>query len=173
MIIFLVAMAAASSEPPPGRYEGDWYVSDTTDNVTGEREVEAFQMQFKGDESSFVTIKMRCLSGKPTISVEWDNLSFPDQTVLSISPILSDGTNPKSERYIFEKPSDDIFRGLRASPDASANIVTTIGDAKQINLVAHLSTGSKGVEIDVNGTRGAWGRVSRNCPIRIMPLPAQ
>ena len=171
MIIFLVAAAVASTQPPLGRYEGNWYISDTTDNITGEREVEAFQIHLKKDDPNYVTIKMRCSNSQPTFSIEWDNLSFPDQTVLSISPIMSDGTNPKSERYIFEKSEDSLARGLRASPDTSANIVSILGNAKHIYLVAHLSLGSQGVEIDVNGTLGAWRRVSRNCPVKVMPLP--
>jgi hypothetical protein len=171
MIVLLIAAAVASTHAIPGRYEGDWYISDTTDNITGEREVEALQLHLKKDDPDYVTIRMRCSNSKPTVYIEWDNSSFPDQTVLSISPIMSDGTNPKSERYIFEKSEDNIERGLRASPDTSANMVAFIGNAKQVNLIAHLSLGSKSVEIDINGTLGAWGRVSRNCPVKAMPLP--
>jgi hypothetical protein len=171
MIDFLIAAAAASVQLTPGRHEGDWYISDTTDNITGKREVEAFQLHLKQDDPNYVTITMRCSNSKPTIFIEWHDLSFPDQTVLSISPILPDGTNPKSERYIFEKSEDSVERGLRASPDTSANIVSMIGRAKTINLVAHLSIASKGIEIDVNGAPDAWSRVARNCPIKLMPLP--
>jgi hypothetical protein len=173
MISLLIFAAAASVQPPPGRYEGDWYVSDTTDNITGEREVDAFRLHFKRDGSEYVTIRMRCSSAKPTMFIEWDDVAFPDQTVLSISPIRADGTNPNSDRYIFEKSQDSIDRGLRASPDSSANIISLIGDAKSINLVAHLGAGSKSVEIDVDGATRAWKRVSRHCPIRTLPVLAQ
>jgi hypothetical protein len=173
MIVFLIAAAAVSTQPSPARYEGDWYISDTKYNITGEREVEAFQLHLKQDDPNYVTIRMRCSNSKPMVFIEWDNLSFPDQTVLSISPILSDGTNPKSDKYIFEKSEGVIDRGLRASPDSSANLVSMIGSTKQINLTAHLSVGSKSVNIDVNGTLGAWGRVSRNCPVKLLPLPPQ
>ena len=171
MIALFIAAAAGAIQSAPARYEGDWYVSDTTDNITGEREVYAFQSFLKGDDPNYVTIRMRCSDTKPTIFIEWENLSFPDQTVLTISPILSDGTNPKSEQYIFQKSEDIIERGLRASPDTSANIVSTIGNSKHLALVAHLSAGSKSVEIDVSGTLGAWSRVSRNCPVKLMTLP--
>ena len=178
MILLLIAAAVSSTQITPGRYEGDWYMIDTTDNITGEREVEAMQLHLEQDDPNYVTIRMRCSNAKPTIYVEWDNssfpsqkLSFPDQTVLTISPILADFTNPKSQQFIFEKSEGSIDRGLRASPEASASLVSLIGSAKHVNLVAYLSASSKSVEIDVNGTQGAWNRVSRNCPVKIMPLP--
>jgi hypothetical protein len=178
MIVFLIAAAVSSTQIAPGRYEGDWYISDTTDNITGEREVEAMQLHLERGDPNYVTIRMRCSNAKPTIYVEWDDSSFPsqklwfpDQTVLMISPILADFTNPKSQQFIFEKSEDSIDRGLRASPESSASLVSLIGSAKRINLVAYLSASSKNVEIDVNGTQGAWSRVSRNCPVKNMLLP--
>ena len=161
------ALQAASADRT---YEGEWYLSDTTDNNTGEREVYAFVHHLKADDPNYVTVKLRCLQGKPTLSVEWDNLTFPDQQVITIGYYSSSGKT-SVKPYVFEKSADAVERGLRTSLEISREIVSSIGQATYLTLAAHLPAGTQTVGLDVAGTPKAWSRVSRHCPVRTLPLP--
>jgi hypothetical protein len=171
MISLLVGLAVAQAQPASRTFEADWYISDQTDNNTGEREVYAFQTYLKKNDPNFVTLTMRCSKGKPTFFVEWHDLAFPDQTVLTLGPVANPDAEPAEERYVFEKSEETLERGLRASPDTSAKIVAAIGLAKYSTVTAHLASGTRTVGVDVDGTQRAWSRVSRHCPVRIMPRP--
>jgi hypothetical protein len=171
MMSLIVAMAIAQAPPVDRAYEGDWYVSDDTDNNTGERKVYAFQLYLKKNDPNYVTLTMRCSSGKPTLFVEWEHLAFPDQVVLTIGPVANSDSEPKEQQYVFEKSEDPIERGLRASPETSETIVSAIGEAKYATVTAHLAPGTRTIGIDVDGTQRAWSRVSRHCPVRIMTRP--
>ena len=171
MISIIIALAAAQAHPSPRTYEGDWYVSDDTDNNTGQRKVYAFQTHIKTDHPDYVTLTMRCSIGKPTLFVEWHDVAFPDQSVLTIASSVSPNAEPKVERYVFEKSKDFVESGLRATPEDSAKIISDIGQAKNTTITAHLTSGAKSVEMDVSGTQRAWSRVSRHCPVRTMPVP--
>lgn len=168
--LFALAAAAATQAQPPDRtYEGNWYVSDTTNNNTGEREVYAFQLHLKRDDPDYVTLTMRCSKGRPTFFVEWEGLAFPDQAVLTLGPVATPDSYPAEQQYVFEKSEDVIERGLRASPETSAKIVAAIGTAKYMIVTAHRESGAKSVGMDVDGTQRAWSRVSRHCPLQVMP----
>lgn len=171
MISVIVAAALAQAEPVDRTYEGDWYVSDHTDNNTGERKVYAFQTYLKRGDPNYVTLRMRCFNEKPIFMVEWQDLTFPDQAVLTIGPIPNPDSEPVEERYVFEKSDDPVEPGLRASPDTSARIVFAIGQAKYATVAAHLASGTRAIGIDIDGTQRAWSRVSRHCPIRKMARP--
>ena len=170
-MIGLLFLLAAQAQPADRTYEGDWYVSDDTDNNTGERKVYAFQTYLKRGDPDYVTLTMRCSNGKPRFFVEWEDLAFPDQAVLTIGPVANSDSEPAEERYVFEKSEDVIERGLHASPETSAKIVSAIGQAKYAIITAHLASGKRTVGMDVDGTQRAWSRVSRHCPVRIMPRP--
>jgi hypothetical protein len=167
----LILATAGMAAPTDRKQEGDWYIADNTDNNTGQREVYASQMYFPSDQHWYVTLTMRCSGGKPTFFIDWTEIAFPDQTVVTISPILADGSNPAEERYVFEKTEDPIEHGLRASPETSSKIVAALGQAISAEFTAHLSSGRKTAVIDVAGMPGAWSRVSRHCPFRTMPVP--
>lgn len=152
-------------------YEGDWYVSDDTDNNTGERKVYAFQLHFEKNDPGYLTLTMRCTNGKPTFFVDWTEISFPDEAVITIGPAASQAFPPKEDQYVFEKSEDVTESGLRASPETSARIISAIGRAKYATITAHLSSGSRTVGVEVAGTQGAWSRVSRHCPVQRMPRP--
>jgi hypothetical protein len=54
MFSIFIAAALVQGVPadlPDRTYESDWYVSDDTDNNTGERKVGAFQIYIKPDDS--------------------------------------------------------------------------------------------------------------------------
>lgn len=168
MIEMFLAALALQAGPVDRSSEGDWHVADTTDNNTGERDVRAMQLFI--DSRDFVKLSMVCKDGQPAFVVEWDDLPFPDHAVLTIDPLVDDTPSP-AQRYVFEKSKEIAERGLRASSDVSGQIVRSIGRAKSISITAHLSTGDRIVIVDTDGTQGAWARVSRHCPVRIMPLP--
>jgi hypothetical protein len=170
-MIGLLLFVAAHAQLVDRSQEGDWYVSDNTDNNTGEREVYAFQLHLEQGDPEYVTLALRCSNGKPTFFVEWQDLAFPDQAVLTIGPVASPDSEPAEERYVFEKSKDVLERGLRASPETSAKIISAIAQAKYATVTAHLAYGTKTVGMDVDGTQRAWSRVSRHCPVRIMPQP--
>lgn len=171
MLSNLGVAISTQAEPVDRTYEGDWYVSDDTDNNTGERKVDAFQMYLKRGDPNYVTLRMRCSHGKPTFFVEWEGVVFPEQAVLTIGSVATPDSEPTSVRYLFEKSDDVVERGLRASPDTSAKIVSSIGEAKYATVPAHLSYGSRTVGMDVAGTQRAWSRVTRHCPVRKWPQP--
>lgn len=172
MINLMVIAAALAQAPTIDRtYEGNWYVSDSTSNNTGEREVYAFQLHLKARDPDYVTLTMRCSNGKPTILIDWQNITFPDQAVITLGPVADPDSEPAEVQYVFEKSEDSIERGMRASSDTSAKIVSAIGQAKYITITAHLSAGSRTVGMDINGTQAAWSRVSRHCPVQILELP--
>ena len=171
MFSALIAMSAVLAQPDHRSSEGDWYVSDQTDNNTGEREVYARQFYLRKEDPNYVTLTMRCSKGKPTLFVEWADLDFPDQTVLTIGPVASPDSEPADEQYVFGRSSDVMERGLEASPGTSAKIVSAIGRANYLTVTAHLASGTRIVGIKVNGTQGAWSRVSRHCPVQIMQRP--
>jgi hypothetical protein len=168
-IVILAALLQAS--PADRAYEGDWFVSDSTDNNTGEREVYAFIVHFARADPDYVTLTMRCSKGNPTIFVEWQDRVFPNQTVLTIGPISVPETDPAEAQYVFEKSHDSIERGLRASPETSKKIISALGDSKYTTLTAHLASGSRTITLEVDGTQRAWNRVSRHCPIQLYSLP--
>jgi hypothetical protein len=169
--ILFAASAAAQTLPADRTYEGDWYVSDDTDNNTGERKVYAFQLHLKKNDPDYVTLKMRCTSGRPTFFVDWDGLAFPDQAVITVGPVAGPDAEPVEAQYVFEKSQEITEPGLRASPETSAKIVSAIGTAKYATITAHLATGSRTVGVDVAGTQAAWSRVSRHCPVKLMQRP--
>jgi hypothetical protein len=169
VVITTAAGTNVQAETPSRTYEGVWYVSDSTDNNTGEREVEAFQSYI---EDQYVTLRMRCTNGKPTFFVEWEDQVFPDQAVLSIASAMTAEVGAGERPYVFEKSTDVVQRGLRASAETSAKIVADLGQAKYASITAHLASGSRTVGIEINGTQGAWRRVSRHCPIQTLPQPA-
>lgn len=168
MIEMLLAALALQPAPDDRSKEGDWHVVDTTDNNTGEREVYAMQLFI--DSRDFVKLSMICKHGKPAFVVDWDDLPFPDHAVLTIDPLVDD-ISSSAQRYIFEKSKEVTERGLHASSEVSGQIVRAIGRATSVSITAHLSTGDRTVIIDTEGTQGAWTRVSRHCPVRIVPLP--
>src|SRR5690242_16449540 len=103
IISFLIAAALTQAQPFDRAHEGDWYVSDDTDNNTGERKVYAFQMYLKRNDPDYLTLTLRCSNGKPAFFVEWQDLPFPDQAVLTIGPVATPDSEPLEERYVFEK----------------------------------------------------------------------
>lgn len=159
----------ASATSPTRTYEGVWYVMDSTDNNTGAREVEAFQSYIK--PANYVTLRMRCSNGKPTMFVEWADVEFPDQVVLTIGPRRDLASATNDQQYVFAKSDDPVESGLRAAPETSSAIVSAMTGAKYALVVAHLSSGRRAVDMDVDGTAGAWSRVSRHCPIRTSQPP--
>lgn len=172
MTLLLALLAGMQADLPVGRkYEGNWYVSDTTDNNTGEREVYAFQLFLETGNPNYVTLTMRCEAGRPIVVLEWDKVTFPDQAVVTIGPAIDPDSEPDLKRYVFEKSSDRVRRGLLASPDTSADIVAAIGEAPYATVTAHTTYGSQTVGMKVAGAQRAWARVSRHCPAPIMPLP--
>lgn len=167
--LLALALAAQDELRNPRRWAGDWYVSDTTDNTTGEREVYAFQSHVT--RSEYVSLKMRCSERKPTFFVEWDDLPLPKVAVISIEPLTGPETPSEDVRYVFEKSDDVVERGHRATPDVSKKIVSAIGRAPTLMLTAHLASGSRSLVFNVAGTQQAWDRVVRHCPAPKMPLP--
>lgn len=168
---FLLALLAASASPSPDhRYEGGWYVSDTTDNITGDREVYAFQSRIKQDDPDYVTLWMRCVGGKPTLDLEWMDVSFPDQTVLTIAPVAPN-REPAETGYIFARSKDVGLSGVRASADVSRAIVAAVGTSNYITIASHLGAGSRTIGMETKGMQAAWLRVSRHCPVRKLPTP--
>src|SRR4051812_33409677 len=89
LILASLIATAAQAQPTDRTHEGNWYVGDQTDNNTGEREVYAMQIYIKKNDPDFVTLRMRCWEGKPTFFVEWQDIAFPDQAVLTIGPVAS------------------------------------------------------------------------------------
>jgi hypothetical protein len=170
MMSLLLAAMIAAAQPIDRTFEGEWYISDVTDNNTGEREVYAFQTFI--DRSDYMSLRLICLEGKPTFFVEWDKLAFPSQTVLTIGPVASPDSEPYEKSYVFRKSNEDLtLRGLQATPEVSQSIISAIGDAKYVTVTAHLSSGNRTVGIEVDGTQRAWSRVSRHCPVQILPQP--
>ncbi|MET3472081.1 hypothetical protein ABIC78_002616 [Novosphingobium sp. 1529] len=171
MIKFVIAAAAALAQPADTTYEGKWFVSDDTDNNTGERKVYAFRVYLKPSDPDYVTLTMRCTNGKPTFFVDWDGFAFPDETVLTIGPVNDPDAEPNEKSYVFEKSTEISESGLRASPEISASIIAALGKAKYATVTAHLASGSRTVGVEIDGTQRAWDRVSRHCPVQIMPRP--
>ena len=168
-MIALALLFAAQAQPADRTYEGDWYVSDTTNNNTGEREVYAFQLYL--ERPDYVTLTMRCTGGKPAFFVDWDKQTFPEVAVLSLGGATSPHNAPKMQRYVFEKSEEATEPGLRASPETSERIVAAIGNSLFLTLTAHLTYGDRTIVTEVSGTPRAWSRVSRHCPVRIMSRP--
>lgn len=168
LALLLTSAASALSATDP-RYEGDWYVSDMTDNITGEREVEAFSQLIT--QSDFVTLRMRCSAGKPTIAIEWSDMTFPDKVAVSIAAGQSPDADPVDRTYVFTNSDDPVERGLHAAPDTSSSIVAALGISKYAAITVHGSPTPKLVTISVDGTQRAWSRVIRHCPVQIMSRP--
>lgn len=174
LALAIVAITSIDAADTRGRpvgpgYEGIWYVSDSTDNNSGDREVWAFQSYF-GD-ADYVSLRMRCTSGKPLFYVEWADQKFPDQTVVTIGASADADSDPTNRQYVFELSKDPVDWGLRASPETSAQIITAIADAGYVSVTAYPISGVRTVGMDSTGTREAWGRVTRHCPVRKMTTP--
>lgn len=165
----ILASVSAAAQTADRSREGVWYVADSTDNNTGERTVYALQLYFESDV--FVSLYLRCSKGRPTFFFDWDKVSFPDQTVLTISPLASDGTNVASESFVIEKSEEDSDGRFKATPEVSAKIVSRLGSAKQAAFTSYPSSRARTMTIEVDGTQRAWERVSRHCPVKTMPTP--
>lgn len=166
MISLLLAMAAAQTEPVDRTYEGDWYVSDDTDNNTGEREVYAFTHVFEPD---YITLTLRCSDGEPKVFLRWDDEKFPDQSVVTFGPVQV--SEPFEESYVFERSDDSIERGLKASAETSRAIIKAMGEAKFTTVTVRIFSMNRTAGIEVDGTQRAWDRVVRHCPVRKYPRP--
>jgi len=170
MVAVTAAIAAANAQVKPANpdFERDWFVSDTTNNNTGERQVSAFQTEIGAD---FVSLRITCSSGKPTFFVEWDEQTFPDQTVVTFGPSADADSDPVDQQFVFAKATDVVERGLRASPETTAKIIAAIGEAGYVRVTAYPTSGVRSVGMEINGTQQAWARVSRHCPVRKMAMP--
>jgi hypothetical protein len=170
-IVAISTIGATQDHGRPGgpAYEGVWYVADTTDNNSGEREVYAFQTYI--DKGDFVSLKLRCTAGKPTFYVEWNEQTFPDQNVVTIGPSADADSDPTERQYVFELSEDPVESGLRASPETSAKIIAAIGAAEYVFVTAYPTSGKRSVGFEVAGTPQAWARVVRHCPVRKMAKP--
>lgn len=173
MIASLTLLFAALAQPQitERRYEGDWFISDTTDNISGEREVYAMRSFVKAGGTDFVSLHIRCDEGKPIFYIDWSDMVFPDQAVVTVSATVSPDDEAPDERFIFEKSTDLVNAGLRASSGTTQALIKAIGIARYAAFTVHLPSGSRTVGIDVGGTLGAWKRVSSHCPVQKMPLP--
>lgn len=178
MITLLLPLAlaiggeAGARVPSEGReYEGKWYIADTTDNNTGERQVYAFVADTSGPNPTFADLWMRCSQGKPTIFVDWRHLPFADQNVISIYAEVGAPARPVETAYVFSKSKEITEDGLRASAVDSAKIAAAFATSSLVTITAHLSSGSRNFVVDVTGAAGAWSRVSRHCPAPILPRP--
>jgi len=167
-VIASIAAADAQVKATDPDFERDWFVIDSTNNNTGEREVSAFQTEIGVD---FVTLRMTCSSGKPTFFVEWDDQTFPDQTVVTFGPSADADSDSVDHQFVFAKATDVVERGLRASPETTAKIVAAIGEAGYVRVTAYPTSGVRSVGMGINGTQEAWARVSRHCPVRKMATP--
>lgn len=165
------ALGAAPPLPTDRKYEGDWYVIDATNNNTGEREVYAFLLHRRQNEPDQVTLTMRCTEGKPIVYIEWEGVDFPERTLIAVSPARTADSRVEGAQYAFEMPGKVTEPGLRASPETSARIIAALGDVKHAIFTARPAAGSRTVKVDIAGTPGAWSRVSRHCPVRLMPRP--
>lgn len=170
-IVAVTSIGAVDRQSPPvgPAYEGVWYVSDSTDNNSGDREVWAFQTNF--DTPDIVSLRMRCTKNEPTFAIEWSNQTFPDQSAVTIGTSVDADSDPTERQYVFEYSTDPVDRGLQASPETSAKIVSAIGEAQYVTVTVYPTSGRKTVGMDANGTLRAWARVSRHCPIRKMARP--
>jgi len=171
MIVFLALAALLAPEPRDPHFEGDWWVSDNIDNVTGEREVDAFQSLI--NSQNYVTLRLRCSKGRPTFFLEWEDVPFPAQTVVTFSAAPNGVGPPPQTKFILEKSNDPIERGLRATPETTEQIIKAIGSATYLLITAHLSHRDRSVGLEVSGTQAVWQRVSRHCPIRRVPTLPQ
>lgn len=172
MISLILAMAAAQAEPvdpDSRRFEGDWIVTDVTDNNTGEREVDASVMYYERGRSDLVHLRMKCVEGSPTMFLDWFDLELPDQAVVTFHAI--DGAETEPAQFVMQKSTDAIDRGLRASPEVSSQIVSLFGDASFTYVTLHLQYRNRSFRVGIEGAQDAWARVVRHCPVRTYPLP--
>lgn len=167
----LSATVTAQEQNSPRSREGDWAISDSTDNNTGEREVYAFQMYFPEHIRGYVTLSMKCVGGKPTFIINWTEITFPAQSVVTISPTTASDPTHEQYQYVMRWNDDPILQGLHASPENSARIVDRIGASSQVMVSTHLPNAARTVTIDVRGAARAWDRVRRHCPVRLLPVP--
>jgi hypothetical protein len=167
----LAPAAVGAAGTVPREHEGEWYFSDTTDNNTGERQVYAMVLHVASGDPDFVQVYMRCSAGKPTFWIDWSNLDFPDQAVVSVFAEGGPKGEPADQSYVFEKSTDPVESGLRASPETSARIVAAIATSSLVTISAHLAPGPRSVVINVDGAQRAWDRVSRHCPVQKLPVP--
>ncbi len=170
LVIALAASAALPQAEVPSRaVEGDWFVSDDTDNNTGERKVYALNT-FVGD-SEFVMITMSCKGSYPRLVIQWDNATFADQAVFTIQPGGASQNAGAGANYVFEKVIEETERGMEASKAASSQIVASLGNAESATITAHLPSSNRLVSMNVGGTQQAWARVVRHCPVKAGPVP--
>jgi hypothetical protein len=175
--LLLALQNAAVSKPPSlapsdRGSEGDWTISDTTDNNTGVRDVYALNLYIdKSADGDFVTVTLRCSEGKPVMFVEWVDLNLADQTVITITPDGGTDYGKPGTGYVFSKSTDVLQRGWKATPEDSARIVKSLAAADFMAVTAHKPEGKRMVVFNAAGTTGAWSRVSRHCPAPTLPKP--
>lgn len=170
MLTGIVAVGVAHAQNPVGpAWEGAWYVVDSTDNNTGDRDVSAFQSYITGLD--YVSLRMQCSDGKPTLAVEWSDQKFPDQTVVTFGASADADSDPTDRQYVFEQQKGAIDRWLRPPAETAAKIVAAIGDAGYVTVTAYPTSGKRSVGMDITGMPQAWARVSRHCPVRKMARP--
>lgn len=135
---------------------GDWTVSDTTDNDTGERQVDALALA--EERPGIVFLKMQCVGRRPLVLIDWYDLPEAKLMVFEVQP----ANNPaQSTAFTTEKLVDDIHRGLEVrNPDVFVKIAE---QAQSIRLVAHTSYASKVVTFGTKGTAATWKRVVEHC----------
>lgn len=169
MISLILAMAAMNAAPTDRTYEGDWYVSDDTNNNTGERKVYAFSSNLGEEHKNTVFMQLKCIDSVPIVELEWWDLKLPKRTVVTFG--VGYRTEPTDHSFIFEKSPVSYEKELRASQEDSEKIIKTVGDTEFLILTVETVSGEKWARIPASGIRGAWERVVRHCPVRKYPLP--
>lgn len=170
-IALALALPPTAANAQDRQHEGDWYVSDTTDNNTGEREVYGFVLHLKSGDPDFVTLKLRCSKGEPSLFIEWGDVVFPDQVVISVTNSAEHTPDEITKKFVFEKSDEVLEPGIKADTKSTSEIISLIGNSAFATFTAHLPYSSRRVAMDVIGSEGAWSRVQRHCPVRKMPLP--
>lgn len=171
LLAVAVLVPGLEASPVDRSREGNWSIVDTTDNNTGEREVYALQFHIKPNDPDFVTLTLRCSRGRPVFLMQWSDVTLPDHVAVTIGPVRQPDAEPVEQQYLFDKSDDAIEFGFRASPETTSNIIAAIGDAKYATVSIYPSSGRRTIGVDVTGTRRAWSRVVRHCPVKILPVP--
>jgi hypothetical protein len=156
-ILLAIALLLGGADSSSG-----WKVTDTTDNDTGLRSVDALDLA--ADSKEFVMLWMRCHDRQPGLYLSWSGARFLSRTVVTVAAADSSDAEPRARDFIFEETGDPVDGPLRAGDPVG--LVTHIAQAPHAVLTIHAEPADRSVGMDVRQTTDTWKRVSQWCPAR-------
>jgi hypothetical protein len=135
---------------------GAFTFSDTTDNITGEREV--YALQISKEVKNFGELLLRCDDGTPRLVMSL--YDTPETEWVTITAAIPGGSEETPLNF---RLTDKVFKYLSYQGDSDALVQRLTGN-QMVAMTAHYDYRSYTFTFSMDGIEEAWRRVKEYCP---------